>query len=70
MWKSGEINGYEFCIKYFELGSEYGINQGRISKLSISKHGKTYANYDRGWDVRPEDKDVLTVYEQLIESFN
>ena len=37
MWKQGQIkvNGttVDFVIKVFEEGSEFGINNGRISKL-------------------------------------
>ena len=55
MWKQGtiEVNGkqYEYCIKQYDEGSEFGINGGRISKLNIRVNGKEVANYDRGWDI-------------------
>ena len=40
MWGHGTSNGYEYWVKYYESGSEYGINGGKISKLSIRKGGK------------------------------
>lgn len=70
MWTKGTIDGYDFWIKYFEEGSEFGINNGRISKLSIRKNGKEYANYDRGWDIRPADKGAKAVCQELLKEFN
>lgn len=70
MWTNGIINGFDFCVKHFEEGSRFGINNGRISKLWIAKNGKVYANYDRGWDVRPTDPEAKKVYDELIERYN
>ena len=51
MWKHGEYNGFSWCIKVFDEGSRFGINNGRISKLWIQKkqNKEEVANYDRGW---------------------
>ena len=70
MWKDGIINGYLFSIKVFEEPSEYGINEGRISKLEISKTGKILCSYDRGWDIRPEGEEVKAVYQEILKRFN
>lgn len=70
MWTNGTINGYTYCVKHFEEGSEYGIGGGRVSKLDIRKDGKILVNYDRGWDVRPKDAKVKAVYEQILEMYN
>ena len=70
MWTKGTNNGYDFQIKHFEEGSEFGINEGRISKLWISKDHKALANYDRGWDIRPTDKGAKAVYAQLLKKYN
>ena len=70
MWTKGTINGYDYCIKHFEEGSEYGINGGRISKLDIRKDGKIYANYDRGWDIKPTDKEVIAVFKEILNQYN
>ena len=63
MWKEGTIGipdkngGYQvvhYWIKHFEEPSEdYGINGGRISKLSLKLNGEWIANYDRDWDIKP-----------------
>ena len=70
MWTKGTINGYDYCIKHFEEGSEYGINGGRISKLDIRKDGKIYANYDRGWDIKPTGKEVIAVFKEILNQYN
>ena len=53
---SGYVQGYEgyrFEAKVFDAGSEFGIDYGRISKLTVLKDGHHVANYQRGWDIRP-----------------
>ena len=65
MWREGSIGipdgkgGHIIChywIKVYERPSaKYGIDGGRISKLTIKINGKVTANYDRGWDVPPTD---------------
>ena len=78
MWSSGTIwteskAGYDYWVKHFEEGSEFGIEQGRISKLTIRRHGdtKNIANYDRGWDIEvPDDKQIKEVYAVLIKKYN
>lgn len=68
MWEHGTftLDGIEFIYdaKVFEEGSPFGIDNGRISKLSIWKgipeHLRSMNNlivhYDRGWDVLPCNK--------------
>lgn len=57
MWSKGTIGvpqkdgSYIVCkywVKHYEEGSEWGIDEGRISKLEIRINGKITANYDRG----------------------
>lgn len=70
MWKDGIINGYLFEAKVYAESSEYGINEGRISKLDISKTGECLCRYDRGWDILPEGEEVKAVYREIIARFN
>ena len=70
MWTKGKINGYDFCIKHFEEGSIYGIEEGCISKLEIQKDGKIIVNYDREWDIEPQSAEVKAVYEEILKKFN
>lgn len=47
---------YNCEAKVYSEGSEYGINNGRVSKLYVKEWcGFCVANYDRGyWDVEPQ----------------
>lgn len=68
-WVSGELNGYEFQAKVYEVGSAFGIKGGKISKLQIKKDDVVVLNYDRGWDVRPSF-DFLNVYAEILKRYN
>lgn len=74
MWKSGtiELFGEEFRydMKVFEIGSEFGINGGKISKLFIKRKGETVCCYDRGWEVYPIDEISQQIFEILIKAEN
>lgn len=82
MWKKGSvvIDGILFLYnaKVYEEGSKYGINNGRISKLSVVSDiynegwewENAIINYDRGWDIRPETdlaKKVLNYFLELYK---
>ena len=57
-WVEGKVGCYEFSAKLFDEGSEFGINEGRVSKLTISnKNCDCIVNYNRGWDIKPKAKD-------------
>lgn len=74
MWKAGTetINGkkIKWEIKVFNEGSQFGINNGKISKLSIEQDGYQVCNYDRGWDKKPSTPEAKQVYNMLISKFN
>ena len=72
MWTTETINGYTCYIKHFEEGSEYGINGGRISKLTIRKVGESrdLYHYDRGLDVDCANAEVKAVYEIILSKYN
>lgn len=69
---------YEFEAKLFDEGSEYGIKDGRVSKLQIwdvdirrelDLNYATIVNYDRGWDVRPgANRPVFKAVMELLEN--
>lgn len=51
MWEQGTTNGYKWQAKVYDEPSHYGIDGGRVSKLSICNADKTCVyNYDRGLD--------------------
>ena len=81
MWKEGTIGVdalsedkptviCHYWMKYFEEGSEFGIDGGRISKLCITVDGETTLNYDRGWDIEPKDEATQKAYAILLHEYN
>lgn len=58
MWENGfiKIDGciVRYWVKVYDEPSQFGINGGRISKLTLKgEDGTELANYDRGWDIKP-----------------
>ena len=82
MWSEGTISIPDANVKakttichywvkhYEEPSEEYGINGGRISKLTLKINDKTVCNYDRGWDVEPGDENTQLALELLLHSEN
>lgn len=70
--KDGSSKIAHYWVKAFEEGSEWGINGGKISKLSIKIDGEWVTNYDRGWDVKPADDDEAAqlAYCILLNEYN
>ena len=61
-WRELRDGNLFIQVKVYEEGSRFGINNGRVSKLFVTRDGKTKISYDRGWDVQPntmEDGDLL-----------
>ena len=65
MWHEGTIgvpndNGkytvVHYWVKAYDVGSQYGIEGGRISKLTLKIEGKVICNYDRGEAVPPQNE--------------
>jgi len=70
MWKQGKLNGCEYWVKHFDEPSIHGIDQGRVSKLTVKRDGREVINYDRAWDKVPataEDREVLA---RILEMYN
>ena len=70
--KDGSSKIAHYWVKAFEEGSEWGMNGGKTSKLSIKIDGEWVANYDRGWDVKPADDDEAAqlAYCILLNEYN
>ena len=77
MWSEGIIacpttgGKYKYWVKHYEEGSQFGIDGGKVSKLSIRRLGESrdLCNYDRGWDVEPDDE-VKAVYAIILQKYN
>ena len=69
----GKYTKCHYWVKHYDEPSElYGINGGKISKLTIRIDGRITANYDRGWDIEPAENDMATqmAYCILLENYN
>lgn len=69
-WTIVHIEGHYVEAKVYDTGSMFGINSGRVSKLTIRKNTRDNSavlfHYDRGWDKgNSEDKLVSKIVEQL-----
>ncbi|GAB5470393.1 MAG: hypothetical protein Kilf2KO_34230 [Rhodospirillales bacterium] len=70
----GTVNaypGYSFTGKIFDVGSEFGLENGRISKLTVAKEGEAQFSYQRGW---PENEPAFTdeqttVLREIVDAF-
>ena len=74
MWKQGSIkvgrSTIIYWVKSFEEGSQFGIDNGRISKLMLKRDGRVIANFDRGWDIVPIDLEAEAALAELMKKFN
>ena len=76
MWYCGDITyaglSFHYEVKVYDEPSELGINNGRISKLTIvlESYGKEIqALYCRGWDLEPTTPEAKAVVDILLKRF-
>jgi hypothetical protein len=69
-WVFGSCGRYKFEAKVYGTGSQYGINGGRVSKISVwhTQNGKKteILSYDRGWDKKPQTDEHRELVQALI----
>jgi hypothetical protein len=78
MWSEGILsaidsgNKYKYWIKHYSEPSEYGIDEGKISKLTIRKIGDTrdLFNWDRSMDKDAENNEVAAVVAHVLAKFS
>ena len=79
MWHEGTIgvpkgNGkytvVHYWVKAYDESSQYGIEGGRISKLTLKVEGKVIYNYDRGEDIEPQTPEAENALAILIHEYN
>ena len=75
MWSKGYIRvGCRFVkyeMKRYDKPSMSGIENGRISKLTIWMDGKIVLNYDRGWDLTGQgNKTARAALEKILNKYN
>lgn len=74
LWYSGFVladgKRYNFEAKVYDVGSKYGINNGRVSKLHVSDtEGNEIINYDRGWDIKPKTDLAKEILNGILGAF-
>jgi hypothetical protein len=60
---------YTFHAKVFDIGSDYGIDNGRISRLLVQRNGRTVMEYDRGWEQKPQSWKEKAILRDILASF-
>ena len=74
MWSEGTIkvrnSVFHYWVKHYDEPSHYGIENGRISKLTIKRNGMVVYNYDRGEDTKAIDSDTEMALAILIRDYN
>ena len=71
-WLQGHLTrspDYTFDAKVFDIGSEFGIKNGRISKLEVRHQGRTVMNYERGWEEKPKSWKDKAALKDILASF-
>ena len=80
MWSEGVIGipksiegkpvAVHYWVKHYENPSKYGINNGRISKVTLKIDGEVVCNYDRSWDIYPTRKAAEVALEILLYEYD
>ena len=65
-WVEGVLDNYRFEAKLYDDGSIFGIDDGRVSKLSICGED-IIVHYDRGWDIEPKTDKDREIFELVLE---
>jgi hypothetical protein len=73
MWNKGTVkvngNSYTYTAKLFDEDSDFGIDGGRVSILSIrNAEQKEVVSYYRGWDIMPRGAGITRVYDEVMNS--
>lgn len=69
--KDGGYHAVHYWVKHFDEPNEtYGINGGKISKLSLKLSGQWIASYDRGWDIEPTCQEAELALCILLNNYN
>ena len=62
---------YRVQIKWFDEPSQFGIKNGRVSKLFVAGAGEgTLIHYERGWGVRPRTAEAKAILKAVLKEFN
>jgi hypothetical protein len=68
--KEGGYTVIHYWVKAYGEPSEYGIENGRISKLMLKQNGEIVYNFDRGLDVPPQTEEAEMALAILMKEYN
>ena len=67
-WVTGRTDDYEFEAKLSNEPSRFGIRDGRVIKLILKDSGGEVANYDRGWEYKPDSPEFENFLTTLLDA--
>ena len=74
MWREGSLKVHDsifhYWMKQYDDGSQFGIEGGRISKLTLKRNSTIVCNYDRGWDIEPATEEANLALCILLNEHN
>ena len=70
-WVIGYIDDFEFEANVYDEGSQFGIDNGRVSKLAVYRNNPRgeVISYDRGWDTYPATPELEDLLDSLLRFF-
>lgn len=67
---NGGMTSVSYWVKHYENESQFGIDNGRISKLTLVQDSKVVYNYDRGKDIEPQTSEAEKALAILLKEYN
>lgn len=67
---NGGMTSVSYWVKHYENESQFGIDNGRISKLTLVQDSKVVYNYDRGEDVETQTSEAEKALAILLKEYN
>jgi hypothetical protein len=67
-WVRGNYNGYLYAAKVYNEPSQFGINEGRVSKFYCSYDGEEVMCYDREWASKPKTTDQYNALVSIVDA--
>ena len=63
-------NGYHYEGMQYSRKSKYGIEGGKIAKLTIKCKGKVVASYDKAWNIEPSNTEQREAFDIIAFDYN
>ncbi len=67
---NGGMTSVSYWVKHYDNESQFGIDNGRISNLTLVQDIKVVYNYDRGEDVEPQTSEAEKALAILLKEYN